>query len=209
MAQPEKTTEEIIRELKQGRDREENARLLFQRYYGHVYRFFRSKGILPEDGEELTEDVLISVYNKLDELREEPKFENWMFRIAMNVYRNEIERRGAKKRAVTEVRLEGDADGLEELHLRPSPAVDPETEVLEKEKLEKVREALRALPEQMRSCLLLRVDDELSYREIAAVMGISVNTVSVHLHQARKVLKEKLGRYFGELDIGSEDPDDG
>jgi RNA polymerase sigma-70 factor (ECF subfamily) len=143
--------------------------------------------------------VFISVYTHLKELRQDTKFENWICRIAMNVYRNEKERRAARKRAATVVSLTGDFDDPEDLRLPPSPTANPEVEILEKEKLDQVRQALQELPPQMRSCLLLRVDDELSYREIAAVMGISINTVSAHLHQARKLMEEKLGRYFVEL----------
>lgn len=182
-------------ELKRGRDRNDNFRLLFKRYYHRAYRFFRSRGLPPEDCEELTEDVFISVYSNLNELREGGKFENWVFRIAMNVYRNEIERRGAKKRAAISVSLGGSIDPPGS-RLTASPEVNPEDEVLDKEKLEAVREAFRELPAQMRACMFLRVDDGLSYREIAAVMGIAVNTVSVHLHQARSLLREKLGKYF-------------
>jgi RNA polymerase sigma-70 factor (ECF subfamily) len=199
VAQPEKTTEEIILELRQGRNREENARLLFKLYYGRVYRFFLSKRLSPEDCEELTEDVFISVYQRLGELLQEARFENWLFRIAMNVYLNEMERRGARKRTATTVSLEESGDPA--VSLPASPVGNPEVEVLEKEKLAAVRQALQELPPQMRHCLLLRVDEELSYQEIAAVMGISINTVSVHLHQARSVLKEKLGRYFGAVEV--------
>jgi RNA polymerase sigma-70 factor (ECF subfamily) len=70
---------------------------------------------------------------------------------------------------------------------------------LEKEKLEKLREALVHLPQQMRHCAHLRVVHDLSYAEIAAVMGISVNTVKAHLHQAQKALRTQLSSYFEEI----------
>jgi RNA polymerase sigma-70 factor (ECF subfamily) len=199
VAQPEKPTEGIVLELKQGRNQEDNARLLFKQYYGRVYRFFHSKRLSPEDCEELTEDVFISVYQRLGELREAAKFESWLFRMAMNAYLNEIERRGAKKRAAITVSLEEHGDPA--AALPASPVGNPEVEVLEKETLNAVRQALQELPPQMRHCVLLRVDEELSYQEIAVVMGISLNTVSAHLHQARSLLKEKLGRYFGAVEV--------
>jgi RNA polymerase sigma-70 factor (ECF subfamily) len=201
VAEPEKPTEEIVRELKQGRDRDENARRLYKRYYHRVSGFFRSQGILPEDCEELTDDVFISVYTKLGELRQDSKFENWVCRIAMNVYRNELKRRGARKRATIEVPLEEDRESLDDLHPSVGLVVNPESQVLEQEKLDKVREALQALPLQMRRCLLLRVDNEMSYEEIALIMGLSVNTVSAHLHQARRILKETLSRYFANVGL--------
>lgn len=201
MAESPKSIEEIVLELKRGQDREHNARLLFKYYYHRACRFFRSKGLPPEDCEELAEDVFVSVYNKLDELRHETKFENWVFKIAMNVYLNDLERRRAGKRAATMVPLGGESTDPQDVGALTAAGGDPETEVLESEKLQVVRGAVHELPPQMRSCVFLRVDDGLSYREIATVMGISVNTVSAHLHQARSLLKERLGRYFGEIEM--------
>lgn len=194
VATAQKTTEEIIGDLKQGRDREENARLLFQRYADWVYRYFQGKGFFPQDCEELTGDVFLSVYMKLGELRQDTKFENWMCRITVNVYRDEMGRRHAKKRTAAEVSLDEEIAHPENVGLHAA-AADPETRVLEKEKLEMVEEVIEALPQQMQRCLLLHVVDGLTYEEIATVLNISPNTVSVHLHQARKVLKEKLGPY--------------
>jgi RNA polymerase sigma-70 factor (ECF subfamily) len=195
----EKTTERAVQDFKRGEDREENARLLFRRFHGQVTRFFISKRFSAEDSEELAEDVFVSVFNNMDQLREEAKFENWVCRIAMNIYKNELERRGAKKRAGTEIPLESDPNGLDDPAELVAPKANPEALVLERERLEKVREALHQLPQQMRHCVVLRVDNELSYAEIASIMDISPNTVSAHLHQARKLLKERLSEYFGDV----------
>ncbi|MCI0388684.1 MAG: sigma-70 family RNA polymerase sigma factor [Acidobacteria bacterium] len=202
---PSRTTEEIVKELKQGRDCEENFRLLFERYYGQIHRFFLRKGMTPEDSRELTQETFFSVYKGLRHLRQESQFESWLYKIALNTYRSEIEQRQAKKRDVRLVPLEEEASPSEET--RPTvvqaidPGASPEKVTLEKEKLEKLHEAVRQLPEQMRRCTLLRVVNELSHQEIASIMGISVGTVKAHLHQARKVLREKLSPYFGEVEI--------
>jgi RNA polymerase sigma-70 factor (ECF subfamily) len=57
---------------------------------------------------------------------------------------------------------------------------------------ERATRALQDLPEQMRRCFILRFDQQLRYREIAAVMQISIQTVKSHLHQARERLKAIL-----------------
>jgi len=67
--------------------------------------------------------------------------------------------------------------------------------------LEKLREALVQLPQQMRRCAQLRVVHDLSYVEIAELMGISVNTVKAHLHQAQKALRAQLSPYFEEIKL--------
>lgn len=198
----EKPTAVIIRELQQGQDREENFRLLFERYYGQLYRFFRRKGLSSEDARDLTQEAFFSVYRGLGELREAARFESWLYRIAKNVYINEMERRGAKKRVVAQVSLEeqqahASESDREARHVVTGGA-DPMERVLQKEKLEKLREALEELPPQMRRCLYLRIVKEQSVQEIATIMGLSVNTVKAHLHQGRRALQAKLAAVFGE-----------
>jgi RNA polymerase sigma-70 factor (ECF subfamily) len=58
-----------------------------------------------------------------------------------------------------------------------------------------MRGAIRELPDQMRKCLTLRIDHELSYAEIAVVMRVKIDTVKAHLFQARKKLEEELRGY--------------
>ena len=69
------------------------------------------------------------------------------------------------------------------------------SEVLEDERQHAMREAIRELPDQMRRCLTLRVYQDLSYREIATVMKLKIDTVKAHLFQARARLKKNLSSY--------------
>ena len=195
---------ELIREIKQGLNVEDNFHWLFERHYAQILRFFRRKGFPPEDCRDLTQETFVSVYKGLVALRQEEQFESWLFAIAHNVWCSLLESRAAQKRSaiVLPLEAEADADGRAPLIARlADPSVDPLGVALEKEKLEKLREALQLLPQQMRRCAQLRVVHELSYAEIAALMNISVNTVKAHLHQAQKVLRARLSSYFAELKV--------
>ena len=189
-----------------GEDPDQRFRDLFERYYGQVNRFFRRKGMDPEAARDLAQDVFLNVYRNLPSLRQESQFQSWLFAISANVYKNELERRGALKRASVEVPLEGDSRGDEEAPSPASRAVDPRPRpmeaLLEKEKLERLQSALTELPEQMQRCLRLRVAEDRSYQEIADSLGVSINTVKAHLRQARIALKERLAPYFAEVDVG-------
>jgi RNA polymerase sigma-70 factor (ECF subfamily) len=57
------------------------------------------------------------------------------------------------------------------------------------------------LPTQMRRCVQFRAVEDLSYQEIASIMGLSQNTVKAHLYQARKILRDKLEPFFREVDV--------
>jgi RNA polymerase sigma factor (sigma-70 family) len=91
----------------------------------------------------------------------------------------------------------GDPCGSGEIPQAISPGTDPEQAMLEKEKCEKLRQALHELPGQMRRCVQLRVED-CPTQDIAAVLRISINTVKAHLHQAKRILREKLAPYFSD-----------
>ena len=194
-----KTTEKILEDLKRGRHREANYKLLFDRYHDQVYRFFRRKGMGQEDCRDLTQDVFVSVYRGLEELRDYAKFHSWLVTIAKNTFSNEIERRQAKKREGRLLSLEEKPgrNNEHELTLKATDAKSsPIQALLEKERRAKVDRAIQDLPPQMRRCVQLRINKGLSIAEIAGVMRISANTVKAHLHQARSALKEDLAELF-------------
>ena len=206
MKSPDKKTEELAREIKRGVNVEENFRQLFERRYAQIRRFFQRKGFSPEDSHELTQETFLSVYKGLKDFRQESSFDNWMFSIAENIWRSELERRKARKRDAPLVSLDQDAasetDDFSPLAARIADrSPDQLDRTLEKEKLQKLHEAMRQLPEQMRRCTELRVIHDFSYKEIAELMEISINTVKAHLHQAKKELSERLKPYFGEVEL--------
>jgi RNA polymerase sigma-70 factor (ECF subfamily) len=203
---PDKTTEELVREIKREQNLEENYRQLFERHYAQISRFFRRKGFSPEDGYELTQETFLSVYKGLKDFRQESSFESWMFSIAENIWRSELERRKAKKRDAPLISLDHvAASETDEFSTLAERIVDPKPDQLnraiEKEKSQKLHEALQQLPEHMRRCTELRIVHDLPYKEIAKLMGIEINTVKAHLHQAKKHLNNRLRPYFGEIDI--------
>ena len=92
---------ELIREIKQGLNVENNFRLLFDRHYAQILRFFRRKGFDTDACRDLTQDTFVSVYRGIRDLRQEEQFESWLFAIAHNVWCSLIESRTAQKRSAT------------------------------------------------------------------------------------------------------------
>ncbi len=193
----ERPVEEIVGDIQRGRESESNYSELHQRFSGQVYRFFLRKGCSPEDSRDLAQETFFLAFRGLKELRDPAFFPGWLFTIARNVYHSALAKRSAKKRVHAETEM--DEHGLDAV---PAPGEGGSAlkALLDGEKLAGVINALRELPEQMRRCVELRMVHECSYEEVAVVMGLSINTVKVHLHQARKKLKEKLSPYFGDLE---------
>ncbi|MCG8456795.1 MAG: sigma-70 family RNA polymerase sigma factor [Holophagales bacterium] len=165
----------------------------FRQTYDSVYYWFLRRGIDPETSRELAQDTFLAAYKSLESFRGESSFRTWVLRIARNIYRNYLRGRNTLKRGAPEVSL---GSGSQEVDDEPAgledpKAVDPEEHLLEGETRKKLHGGLDSLPPQIRQCLLLRLDD-LKYREIAAIQGISIDTVKSYLHQARQRLREHL-----------------
>lgn len=181
----------IIEALLAGERREENFRRLFELYYPMVSRFFAKRGFCPDECLDLTQETFLGIFEGIGSFRREAPFETWLFRIAANTYRKRLRQQSASKRAGQEVPLDS---GTELVQATRGPNGD----ALDKERSRLLREAIEALPDQMRRCLILRCYRELKYREIGEVLQLSTETVKAHLFQARQRLRESLGDYFDE-----------
>jgi RNA polymerase sigma-70 factor (ECF subfamily) len=147
---------------------------------------------------DLTQETFLGIYTGIGSFRGEAGFETWMWKIANNACRKRLRWWSAEKRAGEEVPLEGEEE-IEAGSPGTFPAASvpgPGETALDRERSRVLREAIEGLPEQMRKCLMLRVYQDLKYREIAVVLRLSVETVKAHLFQARKRLLEELDDYF-------------
>jgi len=184
----------LVERIQAGSDYESSCREIYQLFRRRTFSFFAVRGFPSDECAELTQETFIRVFLGIGRLHSPPRFATWLFEIAANVYRNELRRRGAGKRDTIEESIEdlvqteaaGRPDALPALG---SKAPDPLAETLRRERLENLRTELEQLPPQMRRCVYLRLYQDLKYREIAALMGISIETVKAHLHQAQKRLK--------------------
>jgi len=190
-----------------GGDAETAFRHLFERYYRPVWRFFARRGFPADECHDLTQETFARVYVGMEGFRGEARFETWLFRIALNTYRKALRYRGADKRAGRELSLEdaeggvrGEAETADEVVL---PMADPPRQpldgILGDEKRRALRDAVSSLPDQMRRCVVMRIYQDLPYKEIAAAMKVSIETVKAHLFQARRRLRAALVDHFEDL----------
>ena len=174
---------------------------LFKRFYRPVSYFFANRGFSSEECRDLTQETFLGVYKGIGRFRRDASVETWLFTIAGNIWRNELRSRSADKRAATEVSLAAMVDEGARLSQASAPIVGPKfsgplDDTLAGERTRMLRDAMAKLPAQMRRCVLLRVEQDMKYREIATVMQVSIETVKSQLYQARERLKISLGSHF-------------
>ncbi len=171
-----------------GVDHERQFRILIESYYRPVQRFFARKGLAPETCLDLTQETFLGIYRGLDAYRPEARFETWVYKIATTTYLKSVRSRAAGKRSGQEVSTDAIAGHEPALTARGGQL----EAVLYKERRRELERAIGRLPGQMRRCVVMRAFHELSYRDIAAALQLSVDTVKAHLHQGRRRLKERL-----------------
>jgi RNA polymerase sigma-70 factor (ECF subfamily) len=152
--------------------------VLFDRFRGPLLRYVLACGIAVSDGEDVVHDVFLSLFRHLQRGGSRSNLQGWLFRVAHNLA---LKRRARLRREA--VRLQRD---LQSAFFVIDPKPDPELRLVERERRQRLRRVLNALPERERLCLHLR-HDGLGYREIAKVLGISLGAVA-------KLLARAIGR---------------
>ena len=191
--------EALFERLRDG-DREEGFRLLFERFYGPLFRFFAGRRFSTAECQDLIQETFLRVYRGIGSFRGDARWEHWLFRIAANTAAKAVRHGAAAKRAGRPIHLED--EDVESGASDASPETpEPLRQLLGKERQELLSRAIDGLPAQMRRCVRLRVFQDLDNEEIAATLQISPSTVKVQLFKARKRLQTELQDSLSDLDL--------
>jgi RNA polymerase sigma-70 factor (ECF subfamily) len=185
---------EVIEGCKSG-DRKafEKIVLFYQkRVFNYAYRMLGNM----EEAKELAQEVFVSVFLSIRELREETKFDSWLKQITLNHCRNRwkfLKRRQYFKTDSIDDPIETEDGEV----ARPIPdCSDPPDVRYEKKALQEwIRKGLLKMREDQRELIVLRDLQGLSYEEMGTLLNLPEGTVKSKLHRARMDLKEILGKY--------------
>lgn len=156
------------------------ARTLVDRHAQPLARFLYGLGVEPGDLEDLVQETFFRAFRRLDTWRGGGGFRSWLFAIGANLTRDR--HRQQRGRVLVELR----ADSL------TGPA-DPAADLVAGETELRLRQGLARLTRLQREVFLLRVQQGISYDEIALMLKTSAGAARVHYHQAVKRLKELVG----------------
>jgi RNA polymerase sigma-70 factor (ECF subfamily) len=144
----------------------------------------------PAEVEDVTQEAFIKAYRALPSFRGDSAFYTWLYRIGVNTAKNYLVSQGRRAPTATEYDSE-DAESFEEGdQLRDINT--PEHLLLSKQIGETVNTAMEALPDELRTAIMLREIEGLSYEEIATIMECPIGTVRSRIFRAREAVAEKL-----------------
>jgi RNA polymerase sigma-70 factor (ECF subfamily) len=159
-------------------------------YKPKVFRFVAFSVTDRDAAESITQDCFLKAHLTRDQFRGDCSLSTWLIRIAFNLVRDHTKSqkfRFWKKAAATAV----DAQDVSQ-HLA-SNASSAEAQLIAKERVEMIHQALQELSDKQRSVFVMRFVEDMDLTDIAAVTGMSVPTVKTHLYRAVAAIRATLG----------------
>jgi RNA polymerase sigma-70 factor (ECF subfamily) len=156
-----------------------------------VMRYVRN----PAEAEDIAQEAFIKAYRALPQFRGDSAFYTWLYRIAINTAKNAVV---SRDRSPIEYNIDRN-DATEEsydMQGRMKDSETPEGLVLTDEIRSTVNAAIESLPEDLKTAIVLRELDGLSYEEIAAAMDCPVGTVRSRIFRAREAIDRRLREVF-------------
>lgn len=150
---------------------------LIELYQDTIYSMALSFTKNPYQAEDLAQEAWIKILRGLPKFRQDSKFSTWMYRVTMNSFLNA--NRAVKREQEVMGTLESEV-GSQQENVRVETALD-------------VQDAVRELPVEFRTVVLLRYVADLSYKEIASVMELPIGTVQSRLKRGLDKLGAQLG----------------
>ena len=147
-----------------------------------------------EDAEEITQDIFITVYEKLPEFRAEAKISTWLYRITVNRCIDFERTRKRKKRFAFISSIFGQDNNIKiDVPEFNHPGIIME----QQEEMKQIFNALNRLPERQKTVIILLKIEEKSQAETAAIMGIGIKAVESLFQRAKNNLSKNLNNSEG------------
>ena len=166
----------------------------WDRIFSMVHQLLRNQ----QDAEEVTQDAFIRAHRGLANFRGESAFSTWLYQIATNLARNRYWywwRRKRDKSVSIDAPVGPDND-MTLTDIIPAYIESPDDITVTQEFVDRIGRGMERLSTKHREILILRNVKNMSYEEIAEILGISVGTVKSRIARARESLRSKLGEDF-------------
>lgn len=164
--------------------------LLVLKYQRKIMRLLSRMIHDPAEIEDVAQEAFIKAYRALPQFRGESAFYTWLYRIAINTARNWQVASG--RRPSTQTVIEGeDGETFDQID-NLSDINTPESMLASRQIVERVNAAMNALPEELRTAIVLREIEGMSYEDISLSMGCPIGTVRSRIFRAREAIAAQL-----------------
>jgi RNA polymerase sigma-70 factor (ECF subfamily) len=198
---------QLIRRLQTGD--EEAVRELADRYRHRIFQMALRHMKNREDAEEVTQDVLLKVYRKIDKFRGDAALSSWIYRITFNTAMSRLRTHRAERAAEVErdralAQRKQDPAGVPPTRHPADWSHMPDEELLRRQLREAVASALPRLPEIYRVPVMLRDIEGLTTEEASTRLRVKDQTLKSRLHRGRVMLRRQLDAFTTGLELHRE-----
>ncbi len=168
--------------------------LLIQKYQHRIVSLVSRYVSDSSEAQDVAQEAFIKAYRAIGRFRGESAFYTWLYRIAINTAKNWIVAKNRRPPASDIDAVDAEQYGMSN---RLKETSTPENEMLREEIERTVFDTIAALPEDLRTAIMLREMDGMSYEEIATTMYCPIGTVRSRIFRAREAIDEKLKPLIG------------
>ena len=170
--------------------------IIVKKYEKMIYNLAMTKLQNKENAQDISQECFLRAYKMLRTYRSDSAFSTWIYRICQNLifdyYRKSKKIKTVSLSvSVSDTSVGTDGGETKEREIEDISG-DPSEQIIRNEKIEKIREIINSLPEDLRDIIILRDFKNLSYANISEVLDIEIGTVKSRLNRAREKLKEYL-----------------
>ena len=163
--------------------------LLVQKYQHKIVKLVMRYVRDPAEALDVSQEAFLKAYRALPSFRGDSAFYTWLYRIAINTAKNYVV---AVRRRPLDYELDPQDPEQYDMHSRLKDVDSPEGLLLTEEICDTVNEAIEQLPEDLRTAIVLRELEGMSYEEIAQTMECPVGTVRSRIFRAREAIDKRL-----------------
>jgi len=165
--------------------------VLVKRYEDRVYNLaYRMVGSA-DDASDIAQEAFLAAFEGLARFRGESAFYTWLYRVVVNKALGHRRERSARRE------FTGGNEEFGPIDVAAAPGDPPDAVLEAREREAAIQAAIRALPDDYRTVVVLKDVEGFEYEEIAEIAGIALGTVKSRLHRARLLLREALKPYVG------------
>jgi len=164
--------------------------LLVLKYQRRVFRLISRVIKNNSEVEDVAQECFIKAFRAIHQFRGDSAFYTWLYRIAVNTAKNYLFSKGKRPIALSELKKSEDSDSFDMLDAVSNE--NPEGNMAGLQIAEAVNKAVKKLPDELSTAVILREMDGLSYEEIAEVMNCPIGTVRSRIFRAREAIAQEL-----------------